>query len=150
MVADLSRLRLLHSPSVHLKQAPAQTGYKAAKITDGWLFWHKVRAWGHHHSVVIVCDFFFSLLLIKVISVQLKHFKVWKSMSVAALLWERPNEDVCASWRRKSQAAEGRWDSFSQHASVLMMPRQLMNVVRRVLVVNKAEGDMEEVLPIQN
>lgn len=36
---------------------------------------------------------------------------------------------------------QGHWDFLSQHASVLMMPRQLMNMLSQVLVVNKAGGN---------
>lgn len=37
----------------------------------------------------------------------------------------------------------GCWDFLSQHAFVLMMPRQLIDMFSQVLVVNKAEGDRE-------
>ena len=39
---------------------------------------------------------------------------------------------------------QGRWDFLSQHASVLMMSRLLMNLLSQVLVVNKAGGDGEK------
>lgn len=38
---------------------------------------------------------------------------------------------------------QGHWDFISQHASTLMMPRQLMNMLSQVRVVNKTDGHEE-------
>lgn len=50
---------------------------------------------------------------------------------------ERPNEESKAVVH---PSVQGHWDSLSQHASVLMMQRQLMNMLSQMLVVNKAGG----------
>lgn len=39
---------------------------------------------------------------------------------------------------------QGHWDFISQHVSMLMMPRQLMNMLSQVRVVNKTDGHEED------